>query len=185
MTISKNGKVLGQPTKYKDNMPEDLIAVMSKGGSRADFCAKHSISYKTFDLWLAKHKELRDAYDIAIVKSETHWQKIAEDHVTHGKDTNQLNTTAWSMNMRNRFGWTPERKVAVPGFDKAKSFDKKFEVLAKQLAGGGLTSAEFISLSSALATGAKIAEMEQMTRRLEALEQALEQQKQNEAINKS
>jgi hypothetical protein len=172
------------PSKYTDKMCSELVELMSEGKSRAHFCAAHNISQITFDAWRKDHPEFDDAYQVAQGKSEVWWQDMAQKHLTYNSFGTQLNPVIWSMNMRNRFGWTEHRRVSVPQLSTAKTFKEKFDVLTKHIENGKLTTAEVTALSSLLAAGVKIAESAEILEKLERLEASVEQSR-NESINKA
>jgi len=63
-------------TKYSELMPEDLIALFSRGGSRQEFCDKYKINVRTFTVWVHTHKDFSDAYKIAKVKAKETFKRL-------------------------------------------------------------------------------------------------------------
>lgn len=173
------------PGKYNATMPDKLVECLAKGGSRADFCAMVNLSYKMFDLWREKYPEFQQAYEVGLPKSEAKWQSIAKDHIVHTISGEQLNSVAWSMNMRNRFGWTEHRTIMIPGLDKAEGFQEKYELLCDLMSQGKLTGTEITAVSNMLQTGLKISESVELLERIDKLEQLLEQKQQDEAVGTS
>ena len=93
----------GQPTKYdKEKHIGLLFDIFSKGEGVMAFCADAMISQNTFFLWLKKHKELKEAYDIAINIAGRPWE-------AYPLKTSNFNFPYWSMIMRNRFGYGRSR----------------------------------------------------------------------------
>lgn len=170
-------------TKYHPGLCDEIEEIFEQGDALAHFCAKHNISYQTFYNWRNKYPELEEAYKKCKPKGEKVWANMGKKHITHSAQGTQLNSIVWSMNMRNRFGWTEHRAVTIPGLEKAKSFDDKFAVVLKQLENGKLTSTEMTAVSGVLSTGVKIAESTQLMERIEKLEAMLEQKQQDETTN--
>ena len=93
----------GQPTKYdKEKHIGLLFDIFSKGEGVMAFCADAMISQNTFFLWLKKHKELKEAYDIAINIAGRQWE-------AYPLKNSNFNFPYWSMIMRNRFGYGRSR----------------------------------------------------------------------------
>jgi len=93
----------GQPTKYKQEKHIGLLFdIFSKGEGVMAFCADAAISRSTFFLWLQKHKEFKEAYDIAINIAGRQWE-------AYPLKNSGFNFPYWSMIMRNRFGYGRSR----------------------------------------------------------------------------
>ena len=93
----------GQPTKYEQEKHIGLLFdTFNKGEGVMAFCADAAISRSTFFLWLQKHKELKEAYDIAINIAGRQWE-------AYPLKNSNFNFPYWSMIMRNRFGYGRSR----------------------------------------------------------------------------
>ncbi len=93
----------GRPTKY---VPEQHIKLLynifnQKEGIMA-FCAEALIGQTTFFNWLKKHKEFKNAYDIAINIAGRQWEKLPQED-------SDFNFPYWSTIMKNRFGYGKPR----------------------------------------------------------------------------
>ncbi len=163
------------PTKYTEKMPGQLVEMFKRGESRAHFCSKHSISSRTFKVWLDKHKEFSEAYEIAKEKAQEWFLNKAMAHIEEEQDpeapTTKLNTTLWSMIMRNRFDFTEHRKLKVPGLAKAKNFVEQLQAILQELANGNLTASEATQLSKLVEVGMKVFEVTELERRVAQIEQ--------------
>jgi hypothetical protein len=159
-------------SKYNTDMGYELIDILSKGDSRAHFCDRHNISYKTFDNWRVKYPEFQLAYDVAYAKCERWWKDVARNHLSVGKEDNVLNHIVWSMNMRNRFGWTEHRKTKVAGIDKAETFSDQYRQVVIMLANGELTADEAVKISKLIETGVKVNEATELEARVADIEKA-------------
>ena len=160
-------------TKYRNTWPKELIAILSKGKSYSAFCAKNDLSEQGFRDFLKKHKEFADAYEVGRQKSKAFMEQLAFDHISVGEEDSKLNTTVWSMIMRNRFGLTEHRKVKVPGIDKAKTFAEKMKKIDTLVANGDLTTHEAAQLSKYIETGANVFEKTELVKRVEQIESSV------------
>lgn len=159
-------------SNYKDSLCEKLIVTLAAGDSRACFCADHNIPDGTFSLWLKKHKEFQLAYDIGRAKCQKWWERLAKDHATYNKETDKLDHIVWSMNMRNRFGWTEHRKAKVAGIDKANTFNEQYQQVIAMLANGELTADEATKIAKLIETGVKVNESTELESRVAEIEKA-------------
>lgn len=159
-------------SKYKPELCDILIQMLSEGDSRARFCDKQDISYKTFDLWLAKYPEFQAAYEIGIPKAEYWWEKISKKHLTYNTDSDRLDHIVWSMNMRNRFGWTEHRKVKVEGVADSADFNAQYQKIIAMLAAKELTVAEAQQLAKVIETGVNVYKTTELEKRVTEIEKA-------------
>ena len=144
-------------TKYTKEMPKKLITMFTKGESRAHFCASLSISKATFSAWLIAYPEFAEAYEVAKEKAQTWYLDKAAAHIEEESDpdgpTTKLNTTLWSMIMRNRFDFTEHRKLKIPGLAKSKNFVEQMQAILTELGNGNLTASEATQLSKLVEVG--------------------------------
>ena len=148
-----------------------LIEQFSEGRSIAAFCFGAEISQVTFHNWVDKHKDFAVAYDIARTFSQLWWEeKAKESLVTFTGES--FNTTLWCMVMKNKFSYTDQRKLAIPGLKKATTFNKKMQCIIEHLSEGKLTAQESNQLSNVILTAIKVNEGSDVVKRLEVLEGA-------------
>ena len=159
-------------TKYKDTMPAQLIEMFSRGKDRCHFCAHHSIAEQTFSDWIARYPEFAEAYETAKAKAKTWWLDEAQDHLVEHYEGSKLNTTLWSMIMRNRFELTEHRKLRVKGLEKAKTAMQQMKVVMSELGAGNLTAAEAASLTKLIESGVNIYEATELEKRVSEIEMA-------------
>jgi len=159
-------------SKYKETMPAQLIAMFTDGKDRCHFCSHHSIASETFDAWLAKHEEFAEAYKIAKSKAHAYMMNVAQEHLVEEFQGKKLNTTLWSMLMRNRFELTEHRKLKMEGLKKAKSFAEQMQVVMNELASGKLTANEAQQMSRLIETGVSVYESTELEKRLSEVERA-------------
>ncbi len=145
--------------KYdKDKHPDELIKTFTDGDYYAQFCADHDIGERTFFEWLDKHKEFADAYEVAKMKGRAWWERRGKT----GLSQENFSATAWSMTMRNRFGYTEHRRVGVKGLDKAKDALAKMLLLEGEVSKGNLTGAELSHLSGLIESGVRVSQNTKM-----------------------
>lgn len=159
-------------SKYKDTFPKELIKMFTQGKDREDFCADNDISYKTFDLWLAKHKEFAEAYEVAKIKAKVWFNQKARDHLVQKHEGDKLDAKLWSMMMRNRFELTEHRKLKMLGLDKAKSFADQMKLVIAELAAGNLTGSEAQQIAKLIETGVSVYDSSVLEARVAEIEKA-------------
>lgn len=157
-------------SKYKETMPQELIDLFAKGKDREHFCSKHNIAACTFDLWLEKHQEFADAYEIAKQKGKQWFNDLAQKHLVQKHEGDKLDTKLWSMMMRNRFDMTEHRKLKIEGLKQAKNFNDQLHQIYKELAKGNLTGSEAQQLAKLIETAVKVHEVTELEKRIADIE---------------
>lgn len=148
----------GQPgnrynLKYdKDKHPDELLKIFATGDSWAQFCSDMNIGKKTFFNWVNAHKEFADAYEVAKMKAQAWWECRGK----LGLSQENFASTAWSMTMRNRFGYTEHRRIDLPGFDAAKTPMAKLKKIEQAVAEGILTGSEITYMSNLVEAGVRV-----------------------------
>lgn len=159
-------------TKYKETMPALLISLFKEGKGREDFCVESKISEKTFDIWLAKHPELEEAYEIARAHGKAYYMKVAREQLVEYHEGSKLNTKLWSMIMRNRFDLTEHRKLKMAGINKAKTAVDQMKLVMAELAAGNLTGDEAQHVAKLIESGVKVYEATELEKRVAEIETA-------------
>lgn len=159
-------------TKYRKTWPAELINCLAQGHSYATFCSDKEISEQGFYDFLDKHPEFNEAYATGKMKNKKWMENIARDHMSVGEEDNKLNTTLWSMLMRNRHDLTEHRKVKIPGISRAKSSKGKMKKIMEQVQAGKLTAAEALQLANLIETDAIVFEKTELIKRVEQIENA-------------
>ncbi len=159
-------------SKYTEKMPQQLIDLFKEGKDREDFCADHFISYKTFDIWLGKHKEFAEAYEVAKVQAKVWFNNVARENLVEYYEGKNLNTKLWSMMMRNRFEMTEHRKLKMLGLDKAKTAVDQMKLVMAELAAGNLTGSEAQQVAKLIETGINVYEKTELEARVSEIEKA-------------
>ena len=122
-----NKRRVGAPTKYKQEYCDALIEHMSRGLSVEAFCGVISIHKDTFYEWIKRHDEFADAKKIGICKSQYFWEVLGIQGAS-GR-IKDFNVGSWIFNMKNRFGWTDRKDVALTSPDIKIIIDKQDEEL--------------------------------------------------------
>lgn len=136
----------GQPTKYdKKKHIGILFDVFSEGEGVAAFCAEAFISQSTFFLWLQKHKEFKECYDIVINIAGRQWE-------AYPKNNPDFNLSYWSAIMRNRFGYGKPKVRIVKDATPIARMNAIWDGLEE----GELSGQEAIQLASVARTQADI-----------------------------
>ncbi len=69
-------------SKYSNAMCLEIINMFSKGETRSQFCAKHTIGNDTFEAWRKRHKLFDAACIAAHEKARAYFDKMRDDTLT-------------------------------------------------------------------------------------------------------
>ncbi len=105
----------GRPTKYKPEMCQQAIALMSEGISITGVAAELGICKDTIHAWKKQHPEFGDALKRGSELSQAWWEKVGING-TLGK-IKGFQPSTWSFNMRNRFSgdWVERTEHKIEG----------------------------------------------------------------------
>lgn len=125
----KISKKIGRPTKYRPEYCDSLIEHLSLGLSYEIFGAclpdynddDVYVAKATVENWEKAHPAFLGAKKKGWALCQAFYEKKGVKHLTHSKNSVQLNTTAWIFNMKNRFNWTDKKEVTVEGGKEAVS----------------------------------------------------------------
>lgn len=87
---------------------------MSQGFSFETFAAKIRVNRNTLQNWVSVYPEWAEAKEMAFDACQLFWEKLGIDHVVNTSEydgatkssvSKSLNSSVWSLNMKNRFGW--------------------------------------------------------------------------------
>lgn len=107
------GYTFGRPTEYKPEYCEVAIEALKKGFSKEAVAGHIGICKDTLYKWIKRHKDFADAIAQGVELSRIHWEKIAIDHVVFSKNGVQISPQVWSLNMKNRFGWSEKKEIEL------------------------------------------------------------------------
>lgn len=93
----------GRPTKYKQEMCQTVVKLMSEGASLIEVAAELGVDQETLHRWKKEEdkKEFSNAIKEGTALSEAWWQRMGRVNLGNGS----FSYTGWYMNMKNRFGW--------------------------------------------------------------------------------
>ena len=102
----------GRPTKFKEEMCETVICLMSEGASKIEVCAELGICFDTIAEWCnPKGDYFKPTFSEAVKKglqlSQAWWEKNGRTNL----ENRDFNYTGWYMNMKNRFGWADKKEI--------------------------------------------------------------------------
>lgn len=99
------------PTKYKEELCEELVDHMKEGFSFESFGAVANVDRATLFRWKNKHDEFKEAYELGFVHSLFNWEKVGKEGLYMGGKDNPFNSAVWIFNMKNRFNWTDKKEI--------------------------------------------------------------------------
>ena len=172
MAAYKDNGQLGNRYNHKydpKKHPDLLVGIFAKGDGWAQFCSDVSIGRKSFFNWVNGHKEFADAYEVAKMKAQAWW----EDRGKKGLSQENFSATAWSMTMRNRFGYTEHRRIEIPGFDTATAPIEKIQRIEQAVACGLLTGSEINYMAGLVEAGVRVMQNTKMEADIELIKQTL------------
>jgi transposase len=101
----------GRPSKYKPEMCERMIALMSEGASLEEVAGDLGITCETLNQWSKNKPEFSEAKKIGVEKSKMWWLRQGRKNLQN----KNFNYVGWYMNMKNRFGWRDKQETEVKG----------------------------------------------------------------------
>lgn len=107
----------GRPSKYKPEMCDRVIELMTEGASQVEVCADIGISRETYNQWCKPGsntyiKEFADANDKGVALSQAWWEKLGR---LGAAGMSEINPVVWIFNMKNRFKWHDKQALEVSG----------------------------------------------------------------------
>jgi hypothetical protein len=103
----------GRPTKYKQEMCQQVIDAMAQGLSKEAAAAEIGICDDTFHRWVKEIPEFSDAVKEGTRQNLLFWEKLGLSGATGA--LSGFNATTWIFNMKNRFGWSDKQQVETNG----------------------------------------------------------------------
>jgi hypothetical protein len=159
---------------YKSKFDPDIHIPMlmehfAEGKDVMSFCATAEMCRDNFYEWIDNYPEFSKAYDQAKDLAFRWFEKQAKDGMT----AQYFNQSLWSLMMKNRFGYTTERKIRIKKLKDAETPMEQFKVIKEEVAEGNLTASETTNMATFVATGATILEKTEVVKRLESIEERL------------
>jgi len=152
-------------SKYKSEYPELLIKTFEGMGDICHFCVKVKIGRATFYEWLKAHPEFAEAYSKCQEIQEVLLMDAGIKGMQYGSD---FNYSAWQLFMRNKCGYTAERRVKL-NLRACKTADEKVKVVEDEVSDGKFTASEARALTEMVNTSASIHEKTEVAKDVEEL----------------
>ena len=105
----------GRPKKALDlwkGWANDILDLYVDGASDVEIKAliwkkKGSFSNDLWDRWLDEEKQFSETIKMGRIFSKAWWEKKGRS----GVDSQEINSTMWYMNMKNRYGWKDKQDI--------------------------------------------------------------------------
>lgn len=98
---------MGRPTKYRPELCDRLLEMMSDGKSVMQFCSEVGISRDTFYRWTHDNDDFSDTFTRAKAKCEAYWEAKMQQAM-FDRDTN---APLMKFYLANRFGWSDKQTL--------------------------------------------------------------------------
>ncbi|MEE9351532.1 MAG: hypothetical protein V3U78_04675 [Thiotrichaceae bacterium] len=99
----------GRPTKYRSEMCQVVIDLMSDGASKEEVCAELDITFDTLANWQKPENNLE--FSEAITQGERLSRAWWLKHGRKNLENKSFNERLWFMNMKNRHGWADKQSL--------------------------------------------------------------------------
>lgn len=167
--------IKGLEVKYDPNRHcPMLIKIFTTGGEICHFCSDAEIVRSTFFEWVNKHKEFELAYNMAREKAYKFWMELTPNKMMED-NMERFNFNVWRTVMRNRFGFTEHRKIALPRLKSCKSHQARIDCIVDYISEGELTAQESTHLANLILAALKVDENTNLQERLEKAEQLIKE----------
>lgn len=108
-------KSVGRPKKSLDlwkGWAKDVLDLYVDGASDVEIKAlvwqkKGSFSNDLWDRWMDEEKEFSETIKMGRTFAKAWWEKKGRS----GVDSQEINSTMWYMNMKNRYGWRDKQDI--------------------------------------------------------------------------
>lgn len=128
MSTNDVAKTLDIKTNWGPIMDREYSA----GADDIEVMAALAMSRKQFDLAYNTNSTFKELVDIGRLRSAAWWRTVARTNLLN----RNLNTTAWSFVMKNRFGWTEKSEaVNIEAPSKQYTDDEIRQQIAARLPG--------------------------------------------------
>lgn len=118
---SKRTDGRGNPTKYKPEYCEEIIALAKAGRTFEAIACEWGVHVDTFSIWSKAHPEFKEAKRMAKQWMLVRWQKYGK-MLTLGKLGKFANVTAWIFHMKCVHGWNDQGND-----DQDEEYDLEFD----------------------------------------------------------
>ena len=150
-----------------------LLSSFKLGKDIAAFCDEADINRDTFFVWIKNFHDFSRAYSRARELSRAWFENVGQTGITNPLE---FNAVAWSMQMRNRFGYTDKRKVKIDKFDELQSHLSRVNLIYKELSRGEITVDEARTLMDIIMSSVHIEEATTLKSDMEWMKEQLKGQ---------
>lgn len=164
-------------SKYSESMCLEIIEMYSKGKTRAQFCARHTISDDTFNKWRKVHKLFDAACFAAHNKARAYFDEMRDSNLENeidleNKTMSGINHALFNRMYNTRFNIPDKRAVRVKGLGKAKDEKMMLHCLMAAVDAGELTPDEAQKLASIIDVSLKVKDKIELEQRVTAIEES-------------
>jgi transposase len=100
--------------KYKPEYAKMLPDMFANGEDVAEVAVELGISRQTFYVWVRKHPEFKEAYEMGKLRSEAWWCKLGREG---SEGARNIQPAVWVFNMKNKFDWNDKQSHEITGRD--------------------------------------------------------------------
>ncbi len=164
-------------SKYNEKMCLEIIEMYSRGKTRSNFCAKHTIGKTTFETWQKKHPLFNAACVAAHEKARSYFDDLRDSHLINEIDLDTKSMTGINHALFNRmynarFNIADKRAVRVKDLARAKDEKAMLKAIMKAVSEGELTPDEAQKLAGLIEVSIKVNENGKLKDRVDAIEEA-------------
>ena len=148
-----------------------LIKASSRGWSLAEYCWAATITDREHYQWCDKYPDYALASIYGKIAAEAWWQSLGRKGICGKVD---INAQMWALQMRMRFGYTDQKKLAIPELRNITEPQQQFNVIINFIASGQATAQEAHSLTNLVLSGIKVDEYTVLKQEVEKLRMQVE-----------
>lgn len=172
----KNGnlKTINKKTTsaYCADYPKRFIEHSKQGKTTLEFCCEIGVIRETFDNWVEKYPELKEAKILGKQYAEQWWLDVGQRHLVVEEEGEKLETNLYKFIVAGRFGHRNKRKTKFE--IDVTQLVSSLQNLASSCAKGDIDVDDFAKLSDGLVKAATLQQHEKMSRDIEELKRIAE-----------
>ena len=94
-----------------DGWKEKLINLGANGKGPVHMARALGVARSTFYLLKERDKEFSDTFEVAMQESQIWWENVGQEGLFMGGKDNPFQSSLWSFQMANKFGWASKQEV--------------------------------------------------------------------------
>ena len=149
-----------------DVHPGLLMDLFEQGLGKPSFCKEIGICGRTFDRWIDRHEDFKEAFDIGIEKQRAHYH----ERIVDAMDSKEANLPAILSAAKVIGGISGNKTFRLKGLDKNGDFKSHMQCLFDNIADGLLDKEEAKVFADILAVAVKVDENTTQVQRIDRLE---------------